>query len=322
MNLIINSPYFKEGCPLLLATTGLYLGLRYAAYRMVKGRVAVGYPVPKFSQNYIKGKNVLVVGGTNGLGLAISRVLAKNGGYVTVVGRTDPKDDSLAFLKADLSTVKNQLDLAMRFSNPENLDILIFTQGIITPPARIDNGEGIEIDLAVSYIGRRVILEQLLERGAKPDRVFIMGFCGTEVSIEDFNGQQNYRAFPQHMNTVAANDALVLGYRKRRPDIPIYGLNPGLIKTGIRANVYKGNKFLANIVETFIGWLTPSPTQYGEMVKHVIAALHYPRKPYSLINTAKSFTRVIIYLKRTMLISFGKKLINSSREPFLNKLII
>lgn len=54
----------------------------------------------------VKGKRVLVVGGTKGLGLAIAKLLLKRGaGEVTVAGRSDPKVSGILFVKADLSTV-------------------------------------------------------------------------------------------------------------------------------------------------------------------------------------------------------------------------
>jgi len=104
-----------------------------------------------------------------------------------------------------------------------------------------------------------------------------MGFCGHEARIEDFNGLHSYSSFPQHMNTVIANDALILGFRQRRPDLDIYGLNPGLIKTGIRANVYSGNRLEAFIGETIIGLFTPSTMQYAHVIKNVIAAGSIPK---------------------------------------------
>jgi len=260
-----------------LVSATVFMGLRFLIYRMVRGRVIPELAVPKFNKEYIKGKRVLIVGGTNGLGLAIGKVLLQYDAKISVVGRSNPGIEKFNFLKADLSTVKAQTELAESIPDPTGLDILLFTQGILSPPTRIDNKEGIELDLAVSHIGRKVILEKLLERGAKPDRIFIMGFCGTEVKIEDYNGENSYNVIPQHMNTVAANDAYIIGLKKRRPDLAIYGLNPGIVKTGIRSNFYS-NSMLEYIAETFIGFFTPTPMQYANVIKNVIAAESIPKE--------------------------------------------
>jgi NAD(P)-dependent dehydrogenase (short-subunit alcohol dehydrogenase family) len=47
----------------------------------------------------LQGKRVLAVGGTAGLGLALALSLAERSASVSVVGRTDPKRASLAFIK-------------------------------------------------------------------------------------------------------------------------------------------------------------------------------------------------------------------------------
>ena len=40
-----------------------------------------------------------------------------------------------------------------------------------------------------------------------------------------------------HMNTVAGNEMLVLDSAKRYPSANFFGLNPGIVKTNIRANL-------------------------------------------------------------------------------------
>ena len=67
------------------------------------------------------------------------------------------------------------------------------------------------------------------------------------------------------MNSVAGNEALVLSmHRHFSPRVDFFGLNPGLVSTGIRANALGGSKswsFWA--VESFLGLFTTSPAQYG-----------------------------------------------------------
>jgi hypothetical protein len=50
------------------------------------------------------------------------------------------------------------------------------------------------------------------------------------------------------MDTVAGNEALVLNSSKQFPDIDVFGLNPGFVRTGIRSNVF-GFKLLLKIAE-------------------------------------------------------------------------
>ena len=65
------------------------------------------------------------------------------------------------------------------------------------------------------------------------------------------------------MNTVAANEALVLDAVQRYPHARFFGLNPGLIKTNIRANLLGPGTIKHRLVEALIGLLTISPDEYA-----------------------------------------------------------
>lgn len=67
------------------------------------------------------------------------------------------------------------------------------------------------------------------------------------------------------MNTVAGNEALVLSMHRRfAPRVDFFGLNPGLVSTGIRANVLGGPRsWLFWVVEGLIGLFTMSAAKYG-----------------------------------------------------------
>lgn len=66
-----------------------------------------------------------------------------------------------------------------------------------------------------------------------------------------------------HMNTVAGNEILVLTGARRYPQLNLFGLNPGLIKTNIRDNFLGKGSLKSRIMETAIGLLTPTPMWRG-----------------------------------------------------------
>jgi hypothetical protein len=103
----------------------------------------------------------------------------------------------------------------------------------------------IELDLAISYLSRFVIVRGVAERLgvnrteqiSKP-RVFVMG--GPGVGIEgdpsDLNADRTNDYWHAHMNTVAGNEALVIDGASRYLGVNFYGLNPGLVKSNIRSH--------------------------------------------------------------------------------------
>ena len=232
-----------------------------------------GIPTPHATQRRI------LIQGTKGIGRSLARSLRKREAKVTVAGRTDPNESGIDFIKCDLSTVAAMHKFAASLKAPEKLDFLIFTTGIFAPPTLTRTSDGVEIDLAVSYLSRRVILEDLLARGLKA-RTFVMGYSGEDVSLSmPLNGDDgNYSLMAQHMNTVVANDALVLGTRTRHPKFEIYGLNPGLLASDIRSALYDGfpMKYLGIALEAVLKVLVRSTDDYAEGIMDVITASTLP----------------------------------------------
>ena len=99
--------------------------------------------------------------GTNGIGPR-SRLFAANGAEAVVVGRTfrDQGLERLRFIQADLSEMK-QTERVVQELSAESWDMLLFTSR-----SGPDNGgrEGIEIDVAISYLSRFVILREVAEQ--------------------------------------------------------------------------------------------------------------------------------------------------------------
>ncbi|MEH2613492.1 hypothetical protein [Bradyrhizobium sp. AZCC 1693] len=106
----------------------------------------------------------------------------------------------IEFIKADLSLMREAQRVA-RLLPAEELDLVIFTTGIMAGPTREVTGENIERDMAISYLSRRVVVREIgprlgMRRPAaqmKP-RVFIMGFPGKGQAgkLDDLNAEKSY----------------------------------------------------------------------------------------------------------------------------------
>jgi hypothetical protein len=148
-------------------------------------------------------------------------------------------------------------------------------------PKREETAEGIERDMAVSYLSRLVIMHEIgprlgKNRPAAPmkPRVFIMGFPGTGQAgkLDDLNAEKSYGRWAAHMNTVAGNEMLVLDATKRYPNASFFGLNPGLIKTNIRSNLFGGDTLLYRFIEWMTGLLAPSAETYAERLTPLLVS--------------------------------------------------
>jgi NAD(P)-dependent dehydrogenase (short-subunit alcohol dehydrogenase family) len=236
------------------------------------GKVIKEWTVEKTSDVKLDGKSVLVVGGTSGLGQAIAQEChAKGASTVTVVGRSF-KDDAakIKFVQADLSLMSEAKKIGETI---EPADVVVLTTGIIAAPTRQESSEGIELDMAVSFLSRLVILKYLSPRLKPGSRVFVMGFPGSNTpatNLDDWNWEKSYDGGfgAVHMNTVSGNEALVLDYASKSNGVLYFGLNPGLIKTGIRPNMYKGGvmKYMGPVLEGMIGLFAMGPKKYASHI--------------------------------------------------------
>jgi NAD(P)-dependent dehydrogenase (short-subunit alcohol dehydrogenase family) len=230
----------------------------------------------------LHGMKVAIVGGTGGIGQALSRFMASKATNVSVVGRSFRDSDvpGIEFIEADLSLMREARRVGAELP-AESLDLVVFTTGIFAAPTRQETAEGIERDVAVSYLSRLAILREIGPRlGAqrpadrmKP-RVFVMGYPGTgqRGAPDDLNAETSYDAFAVHMNTVAGNEMLVLDGAKRYANANFYGLNPGLIKTNIRDNFFGENSLKSRVIEGMIGLLMPSAATYAKRIMPLVVS--------------------------------------------------
>jgi len=200
---------------------------------------------------------------------------ASKGAEVIVVGRTflDNGNPRITFIRADLSCLKTAKKIAQELPC-ESLSMIIMTQGIFTGNKRLANAENIELDMAISYLSRFVIVRNIANRIGKSlnsktskPRVFIMGFPGglRDAILDDLNSEKTYNFLNAHYNTVVGNEALVLESAERYPTVNFYGLNPGLIKSNI-LTVMLGDGFLKRLNQMIIGALFQSSEQYAEKI--------------------------------------------------------
>ncbi|OAJ66339.1 SDR family NAD(P)-dependent oxidoreductase [Gluconobacter cerinus] len=242
----------------------------------------------------LRGRRAIVVGGTGGVGRAVSQALAARGAQVTVVGQTfrDADIANISFVQADLSLL-NDAERVARELSAEQADLLVFTTGIFAAPKRQVTAEGIERDMAVSYLNRLVMLRNLASRlgtqridGSLHARVFIMGYPGTGQlgTPDDLNSERAYKVMAAHMNTVAGNEALVVDSAYRYPDLGVFGLNPGLIKSSIRSNLMGADSLKHRIMEWLIGKLAPSADDYAARILPLLVSPDLDQRSGAFFN--------------------------------------
>jgi hypothetical protein len=97
------------------------------------------------------------------------------------------------------------------------------------------------------------------------------------------------------MNTVAGNEMLVLDAAKRYPNASTFGMNPGVIPTNIRSNLWGAHTLRYRFMEWMIGLRSPSAETYAERLTPLLVSpdleghsgAMFDRKGDAIVPTAK-----------------------------------
>ena len=236
-----------------------------------------------FMRKNLHGYNVVIIGGTGGIGRAFSRLMSTMGANITVVGQVFRDSDlhGITFLKADLSLMSEAKRIGQLLSK-QSFDICIFTAGVFSALKKQETVEGIERDLAISYLSRLVILRELAPALGKNrsdhmiPRVFIMGYPGKDHigDVDNLNSEKSYTFAKAHLNTVAGNEILIFDSAEKYPDIKFFGLNPGIIRTNIRNNLLGMNTFISWFIESLIGLFNQDTETYAKLMVPIITSIN------------------------------------------------
>jgi len=228
-------------------------------------------------KNVLYGKEILVVGGTDGVGGALTHALVKRGAAVTVTGsspeiaRKLPRG-SVDFIKSNVSTMRGAQELAGHLLRGRKFDTVVFCGGFVPRPLIFGAGEGGgEEDLATSYLSRFIILNELVRNHALTGRkrVYVLAYPGDDPMLSVFEDMKfdwsDYKEIPRHLNTVLFNDAMIKEAARRFPDIRVYGVNPGFLSHGAATDIHAARHgIVTRTMESLAGLVIKSPERYAE----------------------------------------------------------
>lgn len=237
----------------------------------------------------MKGKNILVTGGTNGIGLEAAVALARQGAQVAIVGR-DPKRTAAALadvqrrsgsaevscLLCDFSSQASIRSLAEAvYARHDRLDVLINNAGGVNKKRRL-TVDGIEATFAVNHLGYFLLTNLLTDLlvGSAPARVVTVASAGHRSGTLDFDDlgyERGYSIMRAYTRSKLANVlfAAELARRLQGTGVTSNSLHPGAVAT----NIWSGAPTWAKpLIQILVRPFMLSPEQGGATIVQLAAS--------------------------------------------------
>jgi NAD(P)-dependent dehydrogenase (short-subunit alcohol dehydrogenase family) len=203
-------------------------------------------------QRFMRGRTVLVTGGTGGIGYQTAQALAQRGAQVLVTGRqADAGEqaaaairrhsghDQVRFLQADHATVGGNQQLADQIrAEVRRLDVLVNNVGGLYP-TRWETPDGYEATLAMNFIGPFALTGELLPllQASAPARCVNVVSAGFKMwktdPFQDVQSTQRYVSGDVYAHTKLLNVLASLALARRLPaeQVTVSLVHPGMAWT-------------------------------------------------------------------------------------------
>jgi NAD(P)-dependent dehydrogenase (short-subunit alcohol dehydrogenase family) len=199
----------------------------------------------------MKGKTVVITGGTSGIGEVAAEILAKKGARIVLVARNKTRGDiTLARLRnsapgvphsayfADLTRLAETKRVAAQIADQEQrIDVLINNAGALFARRRLTQ-DGLEFTFALNHMAYFVLTEGLRERllAARPARIINTASAAhhdATLDFDDLQSAKNYRALKAYSRSKLCNILFTRELARRLHDTGVTAncLHPGFVAT-------------------------------------------------------------------------------------------
>ena len=199
--------------------------------------------------------NIIITGGTSGLGYRTAFILAKdNKNKIILIGKNKAKGNQaiksltnetnnkkISFLQADLSSISETSSLKEKLAN-NKIDVLINNAGALFY-SRLESVDGIEKTFALNHLSYFILSNLLLKNkiiknGARIINVASGAHRGVDINFDDIEMVNNYNGWISYKKSKLCNILFTKKLSKlvSKNNITVNCLHPGFVKTNFGKN--------------------------------------------------------------------------------------
>jgi NAD(P)-dependent dehydrogenase (short-subunit alcohol dehydrogenase family) len=216
----------------------------------------------------LSGKNIIVTGGTSGIGYETVRVLALRGANIWTTSRhsnaqsiidelrSKTNNQNIHLLTVDFTSFESVRSLASQIKALNiPIHILILNAGVMGPKQYTLTKDGFELHFQVNHLSHflltQLILPQLIQGSARVVVVSSLAHKWSNINFNDINSTQNYDKFKAYGQSKTANPLFAYELNKRYASqgISAFSLHPGVIATNLSRDLSQDELAQYNLIE-------------------------------------------------------------------------
>ena len=245
-----------------------------------------------------KNKNIIITGGTDGIGLAAVEQLLEYDNNIFIVGKNAEKGNKIIskfknskidFFQCDLSEDEQVKDLIKKFNKLNKIDTLINNAGAYFIKREV-NSKNIEKTFALNHLSYFKLSLGLLEKLEQSKEGRIINVASNahkrfELILDDLENKLNYNGWKSYCRSKLLNVLFTYSFKKEiKTNVTCNCLHPGFVNSNFGNNNNFYLKSLINFVRNFISISTKKGSETiiylteSDQIKNISGKYFYKKK--------------------------------------------